>query len=131
MRRDPEREPVHDNIDWPQWCLAGLTRSQKRRVQRLRQIELLEEEKKEAVKKKGVKSEVWRVKPRSDDRQVPGSSAAPVNMVYMLPSEFMAPSSDDERQSLEEAVAQLNLEPIPATFAKPEDEKRKDLKALF
>ena len=28
-RRDPEREPVHDNIDWPRWCLRGLTRSQK------------------------------------------------------------------------------------------------------
>ena len=26
-RRDPEREPVHDNIDRPRWCLAGLTRS--------------------------------------------------------------------------------------------------------
>ena len=25
-RRDPEREPVHDNIDRPQWCPAGLTR---------------------------------------------------------------------------------------------------------
>ena len=34
--RDPEREPVHDNIDWPRWCPVGLTRSQKRRVQRLR-----------------------------------------------------------------------------------------------
>ena len=35
---DPERErePVHDNIDWPRWCLGCLTRSQKRRVQRLR-----------------------------------------------------------------------------------------------
>ena len=43
-RRDPEREPVHDNIDRPQWCLAGLTRLQKRRVQRLRQTEALEEE---------------------------------------------------------------------------------------
>jgi len=29
-RRDPEREPVHDNIDRPRWCPAGLTRSQKR-----------------------------------------------------------------------------------------------------
>ena len=28
-------------------------------------------------------------------------------------------------------MAQLNLEPIPATFEKPEDEKRKHLKALF
>ena len=46
-RRDPEREPVHDNIDQPQWCPAGLTRSQKRRVQRLCQTEVLEEERKE------------------------------------------------------------------------------------
>ena len=29
-RRDPEIEPVHDNIDQPWWCPAGLTRSQKR-----------------------------------------------------------------------------------------------------
>ena len=28
--RDPEREPVHDNIDQPRWCPRGLTRSQKR-----------------------------------------------------------------------------------------------------
>ena len=34
-RMDPERELVHDNIDQLQWCPAGLTRSQKRRVQRL------------------------------------------------------------------------------------------------
>jgi hypothetical protein len=52
-------------------------------------------------------------------------------MVFVLPSEFMAPDNDDEKQNLEEAVAQLNLEPIPATFEKPEDEKRKHLKALF
>jgi hypothetical protein len=46
MRRDPKREPFHDNIDRPQWCPAGLTRSQKSRVQRLHQTELLEEERK-------------------------------------------------------------------------------------
>ena len=27
-RRVPEREHVHDNIDRPQWCPGGLTRSQ-------------------------------------------------------------------------------------------------------
>ena len=43
-RRDPERVPVHDNIDQPRWCPGGLTKSQKRRVQRLRQTEALEEE---------------------------------------------------------------------------------------
>ena len=37
------------------------------------------------LKTKGVRSEVWRVKPRADDRQDPGSSAAPINMVLMLP----------------------------------------------
>ena len=52
-------------------------------------------------------------------------------MVFMLPSEFMAPDDDCEQQDLEEAMAQLNLESIPATFEKPEDEKRKHLKALF
>ena len=81
--------------------------------------------------KKGVKSEVWHVKPRADDRQDPRSSAAPIKMVFVLPNEFMALDSDGEKQSLEEAVAQLNLEPIPATFEKPEDEKHKYLKALF
>ena len=84
-RRDPEREPVHDNIDRPRWCPAGLTRSQKRQVQRLRQTEVLEEERKEASKKRGVRSEVWRVKPKTNDPQGPGSSATPVNMVIMLP----------------------------------------------
>jgi hypothetical protein len=65
---------------------VGLTRSQKRRVQRLCQIELLEEERKEAPKKKGVGSEVWCVKPKANDQQGLGSSAVPVNMVIMLPS---------------------------------------------
>ena len=44
MRRDPEREPNH--ADQPQWCPGGLSRSQKRRVQRLRQLEIIEEEQK-------------------------------------------------------------------------------------
>jgi len=52
-RRDPEREPVHDNIDRPRWCPEGLTRSQKRRVQR-RQTEALEEEGKREPPRRGV-----------------------------------------------------------------------------
>ena len=96
IHRDLEREPVHDYIDQPRWCLAGLTRSQKRRVQRLHQTELLQEEKrKETLKKKGVKSEVWRVKLRVDGRQHPGSSAAPVNIVLMLPLIQAVGSSDN------------------------------------
>ena len=67
--RDPEREPVHDNIDRPRWCPRGLTRSQKRRVQRLRQTEPLEEGERIEVPRRRVKSEVWRVTPKADDGQ--------------------------------------------------------------
>ena len=52
--RDPEREPIHDNIDRPRWCPEGLTRSQKSRVQRLRQTEALEEEGKREAPRRGV-----------------------------------------------------------------------------
>ena len=113
--------------------MGNLTRSQKRRVQRLRQTEALEEEERREAFRRGVRYEVWRVKPKADEEQQLGSSAVAVNMVFMLPSEFMAPDDDDddEKQDLEEAMAQLNLEPIPATFEKLEDEKCKHLKALF
>ena len=83
-RRDSKREHVHDNIDRPRWCPRGLTKAQKRRVQRLRQTEALEEERKEAPRK-GVRSEVWHVKPKANDEQQSGLSATPVNMVTILP----------------------------------------------
>ena len=43
----------------------------------------------------------------------------------------MPPSDIDEDPELEEAMAQLALEPVPVTFEKPEDNKRQHLKALF
>ena len=64
MRRDPEREPDHTNQS--QWCPGGLTRSQKRRVQRLHHLEIIEEEQEQILRKKGVKSQVWRAKHRAD-----------------------------------------------------------------
>ena len=82
-RRDLERETVHDNVDRPRWCPGGLTRSQKRRVQRLRQTEALEEEEREAPRR-GVKYEVWRVKPKVDEGQQSKSSATSVNVSSML-----------------------------------------------
>jgi len=45
-------------------------------------------------------------------------------MVFMMPREFMPPSDIDEDPELEEAMAQLALEPVPVTFEKPEDNKR-------
>ena len=72
MWRDPEREP--DRTDQSQWCPGGLTRSQKRRVQRLRQLEIIEEEQEQTLNKKGVKSRVWRVKAKAGDESASDNS---------------------------------------------------------
>ena len=74
---------------------------------------------------------MWRAKPKADDDQDSGSLAAPINMVFIMPKEFMAPCDEDCQPELGEAMARLNLEPLPATFEKPEDGKRQHLKALF
>jgi hypothetical protein len=108
-----------------------LTRSQKRHVQRLRQLEIIEEEHERTLSKKVVKSQVWHVKPKAGDEQGSGSSVVPINMVFIMPKEFMALDDEDEEPELEEAMAQLNLELVPAMFDKPVDDKRQHLKALF
>ena len=98
MRKDPEREP--DHTDQFQWGPGGLTRSQKRRVQRLRQLAIIEEEQEQILKKKGVKSQVWHAKYRANSDQNSGSSAAPINMVFIMPKEFMAPDDEDHEPEL-------------------------------
>ena len=55
MQRDPEREP--GRADQYQWYPRGLTRSQKRRVQRLRQLEIIEEEQEQILRKKRIRSQ--------------------------------------------------------------------------
>jgi len=52
-------------------------------------------------------------------------------MVFMLPMEFLAPSSDDEELEFSDQIAQLALEPMTAIFEKPADNERQHLKALF
>ena len=48
-------------------------------------------------------------------------------MVFFLPMEFKAPSDE----VVEQAMSQLSLDPMQATFHKPEDKERKHLKPLF
>jgi hypothetical protein len=64
-----------------QWCPPGLRRSQKRRVQRLRNQEL----KRVGIKRK----QVWRPKDKPDESGRPSSTC----MVCFLPNEFMAPTN--------------------------------------
>jgi len=57
--------------------------------------------------------------------------SADVNMVFMLPMEFLAPFSDDEETKFSDQIAQLALDPMTAIFEKPFDDERQHLKALF
>jgi hypothetical protein len=57
------------------------------------------------------------------DRKGKGPSAA-VNMVFLLPMEFFAPSSDDEEVNIADQIAQLALDPMMAVFEKPSDNER-------
>ena len=59
---------------------GGSTRSQKRHVQRLRQLEIIEEEQEQTLNKKGVKSQVWRVKAKADDESASDKST-PIQVV--------------------------------------------------
>ena len=62
-----------------QWCPGGLTRSQKRRVQRLRNMEI------EQAQPFG-KTQVWRTKQIVDRKQ----PSANIQMAFLLPLEFRA-----------------------------------------
>jgi len=52
-------------------------------------------------------------------------------MVFMLPMEFLALSSDDEELDFSDQIAQLAMDPMTAIFEKPADNERQHLKALF
>jgi len=52
-------------------------------------------------------------------------------MVFMLPMEFLAPTSDDEELEFSDQIAQLALDPMTAIFEMPADNERQHLKALF
>ena len=66
---------------------------------------------------------------QQSDPKGKGPSAS-VNMVFTLPMEFLAPSSDDELEFFDQ-IAQLALDPMTAIFEKPADDERQHLKALF
>jgi len=66
--------------------------------------------------------ELWSVWGSAAIRSQAGPSAD-VNMVFMLPMEFLAPSSDDELE-FSDQIAQLALDPMTAIFEKPADDER-------
>ena len=118
-----ESREVHYQLVWktklPRWCSEGLTRMQMRRMQQECQEDLNREE-------NSSNSEGW----QQLDCKGKGPSAD-VNMVFMLPMEFLAPFSDDEEISFPDQIAQLALDPMTAVFEKPSDNETQHLNALF
>jgi hypothetical protein len=113
---DHEEEEYHGYV-WQkgQWCPPGLRRSQKRRVQHLRNQEL----KQARIKKR----QVWRPKDKPDE----SGRSAHTCMVCFLSNEFMAPANQIVQEEvlldMDEAeqfrlMAQLMLAK-QATFDKP------------
>jgi hypothetical protein len=92
-QRWTDQEEDEDEYIWQegQWCPPGLRKSQKRRVQCLRNREL---------RQAGIqKKQVWRPKDKPEELD----RLAPACMVYFLPNEFMAPANQvvQEETSLE------------------------------
>nr|ABA98296.1 retrotransposon protein, putative, unclassified [Oryza sativa Japonica Group] len=127
-----------------QWCHSGIfMKNQKRRVQRLRNRERLQEVEQEINHrlKKAKPRQEWRVKNQvtlADDvaadeakRLAKGKSVvmAPVNMVFTLPAEFGIDQADVDE--VEEESAKLVLSPEQAVFEKPEGTENRHLKPLY
>ena len=103
----------------PRWCPEGLTRTQRRRMQRERLEDRYREENSSKPK---------------DRQRLDGKGKGPstdVNMVFMLPMEFLAPFSDDEEINIPDQIAQMVLNAMTAVFEKSSVDERQHLKALF
>jgi hypothetical protein len=117
-----EREIADEEVEdkeyvWQknQWCSSGLTRSQKRRVQRLRNDELHQK-----------RHKVWQIKQTVDKGK--GKALVEVSTIFILFAEFRA--SDNEEESDEEVVmAQWVCQADNATIE--ESEKHLHLKTLY
>jgi hypothetical protein len=130
-------EGGEDKYHQPRWCPDGLSYSQKRRVQRLRNLEEAEAQYLEMLRKARPnlvvkvhcpqenescpRKKEWRPKPI----KAIGTASAGTNMVFVLPPEFYAP----DRKEL--PVAQLDFRPRPVIFEKPWENNYKHLKALY
>ena len=131
---EPEEE---DRYHRPQWRLDGLNCSQKRRVQRLHNLEEAEAKYLDVLRKARPDLAEQVRRPRRVERRPPRKEwrhkqtkadekpSADVNMVFVLPSEFRAPQPEDL------PIAQLDLGPQPIIFKKPKEKSYKHLKGLY
>ncbi|KAK1609148.1 hypothetical protein QYE76_032821 [Lolium multiflorum] len=115
QEEDFEESDEEDRYHRPRWCPDGLSHSQKRRVQRLRNLEEAEAQYLYTLRRArpdlAVKiqqtletkarppKKVWRPKQAKADAQASADAdaetSADTNMVFILPSEFRAPSDEE------------------------------------
>lgn len=121
--RDRQREEIADQeinereyvLEENQWCPSGLTVSEKRRVQCIRNDELHPK-----------RHNVWHVTQAAHKNK--DKALAEVSAIFMLPAWFRA--NDNEEESVEEiAMAQWICRAESATFEKPK--KHLYLKAIY
>jgi hypothetical protein len=129
-------EEEEDKYHRPRWCLNGLNRSQKRRVQRLRSLEQAEARYLETLRKarsdladkvhytQKMESRPPRKEWRPRSTRADAKTSADTHMVFVLPAEFHA------RGREELSVAQLDLGPRPVILENPQAKNYKHLKAI-
>jgi hypothetical protein len=130
-------EGEEDKYHRPRWCPERLSRSQKRRVQRLCNLEEAEAQYLDILRKahpnlavkvhctQEMESRPWKKEWRPKPTKADGTASAGTNMVFVLPPEFYAPDHK------ELPVAQLDFGPRPVIFEKPREKNYKHLKALY
>jgi hypothetical protein len=140
-RAKPSRKEIFegekDKYHRSRWCPDGLSRSQKHRVQWLRNLEEAKAQYLEKLRKacpdlvvkvhytqeneSHPRKKEWRPKPTKDD----GTASAGTNTVFVLPLEFYAPDHK------ELPVVHLDFGPRPVIFEKPREKNYKHLKDLY
>ena len=124
---DESEDDEEDRYHRPRWCPDGLSHSQKRRVQRLRSLEEAEAQYLHTLRKARPdlaakirqtleaescpRKKEWRPKQVKADAK----TSAGTNMVFILPSEFCAPRTE------EVPIAQFDCGPRPVIFEKPRE----------
>jgi hypothetical protein len=130
-------EGAKDKYHQPRWCPDRLSHSEKCRVHRLQNLEEVEAQYLEMLRKarpdlavkvhytqekeSRPRKKEWHPKPTKVDL----TASAGTNMVFVLPPEFYAP----DRKEL--PVSQLNFGPRPVIFEKPWENNYNHLKAMY
>nr|CBG76268.1 OO_Ba0005L10-OO_Ba0081K17.19 [Oryza officinalis] len=144
MHQDQQTE-AEEQVQNPQWCPSDVfTKTQKRRVQRLRRKEQIQEQQVTITHRPAKTRKEWRIKSTvvtadegtSDTARASAASkgkrvaSVPVNMVFILPAEYSVQAADEAVADDEQSSARLQLSPDQAIFDKPVDDSYRHLRPL-